>query len=120
MLEQITLSQVIVWLLMGGGIAVALERLAPGWKTWQSPVKAWIVTLLNLIGPYILAAIKSNPVVAGQWEQTIANLVIGLVMAAVSFVMHAVDEWLTAKAQAAKAVTRVWAVTKGDTLTTAL
>lgn len=98
-----TLGFVLAWLLTGGGIAVVIQRLWPGWATWQSPLKGWIVLAINLAGPYALALLKMNPVIGGAWDQTLANIVIGLFMAAAAYVIHLLDQLLTAKAQFAKA-----------------
>lgn len=96
MLEQVTLGQLLIWLLSAGGIAVLLQRI-PGWDSVDPRLKAAIVTVLNLAAPLVLAALKANPVVSGAWEQTLANIVSGLFMAAAAFVIHAIDEWLTAQ-----------------------
>lgn len=102
MLEQITLGQVLLWLFSAGGIAILLQRI-PGWDTLDSRLKVAIVTVLNLVSPFILAALKANPIVSGSWDQTIANIVFGLFMAAAAFVVHMIDTWLASQATIAKA-----------------
>lgn len=105
MLEQITLGQVLVWLLSAGGIAVLLQRI-PGWDTLDPRLKTAIVTVLNLVAPFVLAGLKASPIISGAWDQTIANIVFGLGMAALSFLIHLVDMWLAAQSAAAKANTQ--------------
>lgn len=102
MLEQITLGQLLLWLFSAGGIAVLLQRI-PGWDSVDPRLKTGIVTVISLVSPFILAALKANPVISGAWEQTLANITIGLFMSAAAFVIHAIDAWLTAQKLAAEA-----------------
>lgn len=94
MLEQITLEALVKWLLIGGGIAILLERI-PAWAEWQSPTKAAIVAALNVIGAFVLPAVIAQ-IPSNFLSQTLDKLILGAFMAAASFVIHQLDEWLKA------------------------
>lgn len=110
MLSQFTLTQVVVFFLSAAGIAVLLSRV-PGWDAWGSApgadpriksLKALIVTGLNVLASIFLAVYQVYvPPQVGN--QTLDQLLVGLFMAAASFVVHTVDAWLTAQKQVAQA-----------------
>lgn len=95
MLAQYTLEAIVKFLLVGGGIAILLERI-PAWAEWQSSIKAAIVTALNVVGAFVLPSVLAN-VPADLLTQTLDKLIVGLFMAAAAFVVHTIDSWLTAK-----------------------
>ena len=97
MLEQVTLQQLLVWLLVGGGLSILIERVWPGWPTWQSKLKPVIVFLLNYVGQFALSYIQMSPEISGYLEQTLANLIFAMFTAMAGFVVHKLDELLAAK-----------------------
>ncbi len=100
MLEQYTFNQAVAFFLSAVGIAVLLQRV-PHWDAVPANLKKLIVLALNLLAPGALAAIHAYvPPAVG--DQTIAQLIIGVFMAAAAFVVHLVDEWLEAKKKLAK------------------
>ncbi len=100
MLENITLNQALAFLFSAAGIAILLNRM-PRWDDVPADAKKVIVLALNLLAPAALAAVKAY-VPASMGDQTLANVVIGVFMAAASFVIHLVDEWLKARKDLAK------------------
>ncbi|MCL4487034.1 MAG: hypothetical protein M1570_02740 [Chloroflexi bacterium] len=107
MLEQVTLYQVIQFILSAAGIAILLQRI-PGWDGWESEFKPYIVTALNLVAAFLLPAVVAA-VPAGLGEQTIDKLVIGLFMSAASFVIHYLDSLLASFAVIARLKATEWA-----------
>lgn len=101
LLENVTLYQLVAFILSAGGIAILLQKI-PAWVAWTSPFKAVLVTVLNLVGGFLLPAVVAQiPTDIGM--QTLDKLLIGLFMAVASFIIHTIDTWLAANAAAAKA-----------------
>lgn len=107
MLEGQSLLDLFVFLFAGGGtIAVILARL-PGWDGLDPNIKKGIVALVNVLAPVVLIVLKAY-VPPDFLAQTPAQILAGVVMAALSFMLHLVDQWLAGlaaegKAKAAKA-----------------
>lgn len=109
MLETQSLLALLTFLFATGGtIAVILARL-PGWEGLDPNIKKGIVALVNVLAPVVLIVLKAY-VPPDYLAQTPAQLILGVVTAAVSFIIHLVDQWLAglaaegkAKAKAAKA-----------------
>lgn len=99
-----TLIQVLTYLATAGTIAILLSRI-PGWQERvPANVKPLIVTLLNVIAPVALAV--AQVLVPPQYQnQTLTELLTGLAMAAVSFIVHHIDDWLATKQNAPAVVT---------------
>ncbi len=100
MFENITLNQALAFLFSAAGIAILLNRI-PRWDDLPAEAKKVIVFVLNLLAPAALSAVKVY-VPAPLGDQTLANIVIGIFMAAASFVIHLADEWLKARKDFAK------------------
>lgn len=100
MLENVTLNQALAFLFSAAGIAILLNRV-PRWDDVPANAKKVIVFVLNLLAPAALSAIKVY-IPEGVGDQTLANVVIGVFMAAAAFVIHYADEWLEARAELAK------------------
>ena len=100
MLENITLNQALAFFFSAAGIAVLLNRV-PFWDSVPADLKKAIVFALNLLSPGVLASIRIY-IPADVGDATLANLVIGVFMAAGSFTVHLIDEWLKARKDLAK------------------
>ncbi len=101
MLEQMTLVQIVTALLTGGLFFVVLGRLVPKWETWQSPLKATLVTAFNLVAGFVLPGMLAH-IPAGIGDQTADKLILGVFAAAAAFVIRTIDVWLVANKVAAK------------------
>jgi hypothetical protein len=89
---QITLEQLLVFALAGGGIAIWLDKI-PAWKNWQSQWKVWIVLAIGVVGQFLLPAILAA-IPAGLLNQSLEALVIGAFTAAAAFIVHELDKLL--------------------------
>src|SRR5574343_588636 len=88
----ITLEQLLVFALAGGGIAIWLDKI-PLWKNWQSQWKVWIVLAIGVVGQFVLPAILAA-LPAGLADQSLEALVVGAFTAAAAFVVHELDKFL--------------------------
>ncbi len=100
MLEHVTVHEALAFLFSAAGIAILLNRV-PYWDAVPAEAKKLIVFALNLLAPGLLSALKVY-IPEGIGDQTIANVVIGIFMAAASFVIHYADELLKARKELAK------------------
>lgn len=89
---QITLEQLLVFALAGGGIAIWLDKI-PAWKNWTSQWKVWIVLAIGVVGQFLLPAILAA-IPAGILNQSLEALVVGAFTAAAAFVVHELDKFL--------------------------
>jgi uncharacterized membrane protein len=102
MLENQTLLALIVFLFATGGtIAVILQRV-PGWDALNPNIKKAIVAAVNVLAPVILVILKAY-VPPDFLAQTPAQIILGVVTTAVSFLVHLIDDWLVGLAAQSQA-----------------
>lgn len=89
---QITLEQLLVFALAGGGIAIWLDKI-PQWKAWESQWKVWIVLAIGVVGQFALPAVLAA-IPAELLGQSLEALVLGAFTAAAAFVIHELDKFL--------------------------
>jgi CBS domain containing-hemolysin-like protein len=101
MLESNTLGELLVFLFgTGTTIAVILQRL-PGWDAVPATGKKIIVAVVGIASPVVLILLGAY-IPPDVLQQIPAQIALGAVTAATSFVIHLIDEWLAGLAADAK------------------
>lgn len=100
MFENLTIRELLVWLLSAGTLAVLLERI-PGWHNWTSKWKVLIVGFVGIVAPFLLNGVL-GVIPPDVQNVTAFNFIVGLFVAGLTFVFHKVDEWLSAKVEGKK------------------